>query len=150
MRKDSNGFLLPGRHRFREFFGIFWSAFTLVALWKWDYEFWFEYQYWHNRKLLLGMLREGEVKLLSHSFDLNKFSDIEDFTLQIREEKYQDSAWLNYEKDPKSLSPKVTLDQMREGPRECLLGLFISSRTMRKANAECYRLLKVLVENNKS
>lgn len=148
MKKDSNGFLFPGRHKFREVFGIFWTALTLMTLWKWDYEFWFEYQYWHNRKLLLEMLREGEVKLLSHSFDANAFfSDIENFTLQIGEEKYQASAWLNYGKDQKNPSPKVTLDQMREGPRECLVGLFISSRTMRKANTECYRLLKVLVEN---
>lgn len=34
MRKDSNGFLLLGRHKFREGFGIFWGFLTLLTLWK--------------------------------------------------------------------------------------------------------------------
>lgn len=140
MKRDSNRFLLPGRNKPREFLGTLWSVLTIQLLWKWDYEFWFEPQYWHNRKTLLRKLRNGEVELLSHTFGVHKTADAEDFKIRIGTEEYLVTAWHL----PESLFPPLSMEQLREGPRENLFGIFISSVTMRKCNSECYRRLKKL------
>jgi len=140
MKRDSNRFLLPGRNKPREFLGILWSVLTIQLFWKWDYEFWFESQYWHNRKTLLEKLKNGEVELISHTFGVHPVADSEDFKIRIGTEEYMVTAWHLSE----SLFPPLSMEQMREGPRESLFGIFISSVTMRKCNSECYRRLKKL------
>jgi hypothetical protein len=140
MKRDSNRFLLPGRNKPREFLGMLWSVLTIQLFWKWDYEFWFESQYWHNRKTLLEKLKNGEVELISHTFGVHTVADSEDFKIRIGTEEYMVTAWHLSE----SLFPPLSMEQMREGPRESLFGIFISSATMRKCNSECYRRLKKL------
>lgn len=138
MKRDSNGFDLPGRNRAREILGILWSVLTLQLLWKWDYEFWFEPRYWNNRKTLLKKLKNGEVKLVSYKSDLHL--EVEDFKIRMGTENYLVTAW----HFPDLLFPKLTMEEMGEDQREELIGLFIYSSTMRKCNLECYKALKGL------